>query len=177
MDCESHSPQVKRGSAMGVGGGRGQWCSGVDGEGEAGGDCHTALVLDGGVGCGGAEACNWLLSAVSRSFSASRKPLVSEGRSPAVTSARSRFASSSSKGWALMFPGLEEVVKACLAGEGKTVAVGTGTGEVTQFRLLHRPLRIGKQVEHALPDFLQAHLVQRPLPLHRQHTVAGMLHR
>ena len=59
------------------------------------------------------------------------------------------------------------VTGACAAGGGRA-------GGVEQFvLLLHLPLRDGRQVVHGLPDLWQAHLTQRPLPLHRQH--AGIL--
>ena len=63
------------------------------------------------------------------------------------------------------------------ASEGSWVVelVCSGLTELRIPWLLQWPFRAGRQLTHCLPDLTQEHALQRPLPLHRQHT--GMFNR
>ena len=58
------------------------------------------------------------------------------------------------------------------ASEGSWIVelVCSGLTEVRVPWLLQWPFRAGRQLTHCLPDLTQEHALQRPLPLHRQHT-------
>ena len=64
------------------------------------------------------------------------------------------------------------------ASEGSWIIelVCSGLTEVRIPWLLQWPLHAGRQLTHCLPDLTQEHALQRPLPLHRQHTGITYLH-